>query len=105
MTVLPTKTHLGLASRLVNRILAIKPLADFAKTRARKMMIDRAEALGVPWRKNFDELSKRNWDLEWDAIVNPQLQYPEYYLTSFHAYPEGNPRVRSTGFARQSLSI
>ncbi len=90
MTVLPTKTHLGLASRLVNRILAIKPLADFAKTRARKMMIDRAEALGVPWRKNFDELSKRNWDLEWDAIVNPQLQYPEYYVTSFHAYPEGN---------------
>ncbi len=90
MTVLPTKTHLGLASRLVNRILAIKPLADFAKTRARKMMIDRAEALGVPWRKNFDELSKRNWDLEWDAIVNPQLQYPEYYVTSFHAYPQGN---------------
>jgi len=90
MTVLPTKTPLGLASLLVNRILAIKPLADFAKTRARKMMIDRAEALGVPWRKNFDELSKRNWDLEWDAIVNPQLQYPEYYVTSFHAYPEGN---------------
>ena len=90
MTFLPTKTPLGLASLLVNRILAIKPLADFAKTRARKMMIDRAEVLGVPWRKNVDELSKRNWDLEWNTVVNPQLQYPEYYVTSFHAYPEGN---------------
>ena len=90
MTVLPHKTPLGLASRLVNGILAIQPLADFAKTRARKMMIDRAEALGVPWRKNVDELSKRNWDWEWEAVVNTQLQYPEYYVTSFHAYPEGN---------------
>ena len=90
MNVIPTKTSLGLASRIVNSILAIKPLADFAKTRARKMMIDRAEALGVPWRKNVAQLSKRNWDFEWDAVVNRQLQYPEYYATSFHAYPEGN---------------
>ena len=90
MSVISTKTSLGLASRIVNGILAIKPLADFAKTRARKMMIDRAEALGVPWRKNVDQLSKRNWDLEWNAVVNRQLQYPEYYVTSFHAYPEGN---------------
>ena len=90
MTFLPTKTPLGLASLLVNGILAIKPLADFAKTRARNMMIDRAEVLGVPWRKNVDELSKRNWDCEWDAVANTQLQYPEYYVTSFHAYPEGN---------------
>ena len=90
MTVLPNKTSLGLASRLVNGILAIKPLADFAKARARKMMIDRAEALGVPWSKNLNALSKRNWEHEWDAVVNSQLQYPEYYVTSFHAYPEGN---------------
>ena len=90
MTVLPTKKSLGLSSRLVNGILAIKPLADFAKTRARNMMINRAEALGVPWRKNLDQLSERNWDCEWDAVVNRQLQYPEYYVTSFHAYPEGN---------------
>ncbi len=90
MTVISNKTSLGLASRIVNSILAIKPLADFAKTKARKMMVDRAEALGVPWRKNVEQLSKRNWDLEWDAVFNTQLQYPEYYVTSFHAYPEGN---------------
>ncbi|MDJ0898482.1 MAG: methyltransferase domain-containing protein [Xenococcus sp. MO_188.B8] len=90
MTVIPTKTSLGLSSRLVNGILAIKPLANFAKTRARNMMINRAEALGVPWRKNLEQLSERNWEREWDAVVNRQLQYPEYYVTSFHAYPEGN---------------
>ena len=90
MTVLPRKKPLGLASRLVNGILAIKPLADFAKTRARKMMIDRAESLGIPWRKNVDKLSERNWDLEWNAVVNDQLQYPDYYQTFFHGYAEGN---------------
>ena len=90
MTVIPTKTSLGLSSRLVNGILAIKPLANFAKTRARNMMINRAEALGVPWRKNLEQLSERNWEHEWDAVVNRQLRYPEYYVTSFHAYPEGN---------------
>ena len=90
MTVIPTKTSLRLSSRLVNGILAIKPLANFAKTRARNMMINRAEALGVPWRKNLEQLSERNWEQEWDAVVNRQLQYPEYYVTSFHAYPDGN---------------
>ncbi|MEM9274263.1 MAG: methyltransferase domain-containing protein [Cyanobacteria bacterium P01_F01_bin.143] len=90
MTVLLKEKPLGFASRLVNGILAIKPLANFAKTRARKMMIDRAEVLGVPWRKNFEELSKRNWNSEWDAVANKQIQYPDYYVNSFHAYAEGN---------------
>ncbi|BAU64206.1 Methyltransferase type 11 [Stanieria sp. NIES-3757] len=90
MTATSTTNQLGLASRLVNGILAIKPLANFAKYRARKMMIDRAEALGVPWRENVRQLSRRNWDAEIAAITNPQLQYPDYYLRSFHAYEQGN---------------
>ena len=47
-----TTTKLGLASRLVNTFLSISPLANFAKSKARQMMIDRAEDLGVPWRDN-----------------------------------------------------
>jgi ubiquinone/menaquinone biosynthesis C-methylase UbiE len=70
MTVTTPQPKIGLASRLVNGVLAIKPLADFAKTRAREMMIKRAESIGVPWRDN--------------------LQYPDYYTTSFHAYDQGN---------------
>lgn len=79
-----------LGSRIINKILSIEPIADFAKDRARNMMIKRAEKIGVPWRENVQKLQERNWESEKNAIENPQLQYPEYYLTSFHAYEEGN---------------
>ena len=85
-----TTPKVGLASRLVNGVLAITPLANFAKSKARKMMIDRAENLGVPWRDNVSKLSQRNWKAEFAAIENKELQYPEYYLNSFHAYESGN---------------
>ena len=90
MTVSTPQPQIGVASRLVNGVLAIKPLASFAKNRARKMMIKRAEAIGVPWRDNVSQLSDRDWDLELAQIQNPQLQYPDYYTTSFHAYETGN---------------
>jgi ubiquinone/menaquinone biosynthesis C-methylase UbiE len=79
-----------LSSRLVNGILSIKPLADFAKSQARQMMIKRAESIGVPWRQNAQQLSDRDWGLEFNQIQQPNLKYPDYYTTSFHAYPEGN---------------
>ncbi|RQH18233.1 SAM-dependent methyltransferase, partial [Okeania hirsuta] len=84
------KSQPNLATKLVNGILSIKPLANFAKTQARKMIIKRAEKIGVPWRKQAKELSERNWDREWEIVNNPNLSYPEYYLTSFHAYEKGN---------------
>ena len=88
----------GLASRLVNGILSIKPLYTFAKHRARKMMIDRAESLGVFWQDEVKALQARGGDTdfsaEWakdlDKIRQPDLTYPDYYVTSFHAYEEGN---------------
>lgn len=84
------KPRSDLASQLVNGILSIKPLASLAKIQARKMIIKRAEKIGVPWRKQAQELLERNWDREWEAVQNPNLVYPEYYLTSFHAYEKGN---------------
>lgn len=83
-------SKLGLASRLVNGILAIKPLAQLAKHQARKMMIDRAERIGVPWRQEAAELRSQDLDSERAKVENPQLVYPKYYLTSFHAYDSGN---------------
>jgi len=44
-------TASGLTSRLVNRMLGIKPLVNLAKHQARQMMIKRAEKIGVPWTK------------------------------------------------------
>lgn len=84
------KTNPGLASRLVNGVLSIKPLANIAKHQAREMMIKRAEKIGVHWRQEAQALLARNWDAEMLSVQNPNLVYPKYYLTSFHAYEKGN---------------
>jgi ubiquinone/menaquinone biosynthesis C-methylase UbiE len=90
MTATQVKNRYGLVSRLVNGILAIKPLADFAKHQARKMMIKRAEKIGVPWRENVKQLRSHDWERELAQVQNPNLTYPDYYLCSFHAYEKGN---------------
>lgn len=87
-----------LATRLVNGLLAIRPLANLAKYRAREMMIKRAETIGVYWRDEVARLRSRGattdfsgeWEEELAAVTNPALQYPDYYVCSFHAYEEGN---------------
>lgn len=84
-----TTTQPGLASQLVNGILAIKPLANFAKSRARKMMVDRAEKIGVPWRDEVKALLSYDLEAYKTEVENPQLSYPSYY-GSFHAYDAGN---------------
>ncbi len=80
----------ALASRLINGILAVKPLAKLAKRQARQMMIKRAESIGVYWTKEVAALRTRTWDADLAQVQNPSLTYPDYYVTSFHAYEEGN---------------
>jgi SAM-dependent methyltransferase len=80
----------SLASRLVNGVLAIKPLASLAKQRARQMMIKRAATIGVDWLGEVARLRARDWDADLAAVQNPDLVYPAYYVRSFHAYEEGN---------------
>ncbi|MEO1070297.1 MAG: class I SAM-dependent methyltransferase [Cyanobacteria bacterium J06638_6] len=85
-------------TRLINGALAIKPLANFAKDRARTMMIKRAESIGVYWLDEVAQLRSRDsdqafnpiWEQERAEVCDRTLQYPDYYLTSFHAYEEGN---------------
>ncbi|MEB3225072.1 MAG: class I SAM-dependent methyltransferase [Synechococcus sp.] len=88
LTAVPQKPDIR--SQLVNGILAIRPIATFAKNRARAMMIQRAEKLGVPWRDNVATLKQRDWQADLAAVENLHLEYPAYYVTSFHAYDEGN---------------
>lgn len=83
-------TSPGLASRLVNGVLAIKPLANLAKQKARQMMIKRAEEIGVPWTKQVEELRSHDWEGQLAKVQNPSLTYPQYYVRSFHAYDSGN---------------
>ncbi|MBW4482281.1 MAG: class I SAM-dependent methyltransferase [Tildeniella torsiva UHER 1998/13D] len=101
----------NLLSSVVNQVLAIKPLWNFAKGRARHMMVTRAETIGVPWRERVQALRSRRteigsteagpsmtgigelsplWQADLEAVQNPRLVYPDYYTTSFHAYDEGN---------------
>jgi len=105
-----------IASSLVNGVLSIEPLAKLAKYQARKMMINRAETLGVYWRDEVNALRSRHsdrsdrldrsdgavhtneqpneihpdWEAELAAIANPNIVYPSYYTQKFHAYDEGN---------------
>ncbi len=87
-----------IATQLVNSLLSVKPLANLAKKQARGLIIKRAEAIGVAWRNDVKQLRARDtsqdfspqWEAELADMQNPDTQYPEYYLTSFHAYDEGN---------------
>lgn len=89
MTVSAT-SQTDLTSRLINFILAIKPLAKLLKFQARQMMIKRAEKIGVPWRETVKNLAQHNWQTQRANIENPQVQYPDYYITTFHSYDTGN---------------
>ncbi|MDF5723859.1 MAG: class I SAM-dependent methyltransferase [Rhizonema sp. PD37] len=80
----------GLVSRLVNGVLAVKPIANLAKHQARKMMVKRAEKMGVYWTKEVQTLQARDWETDLAGVQNPHLTYPDYYLRSFHAYETGN---------------
>ncbi len=79
-----------LSSRVVNGILAIKPLFNLAKYQARQMMIKRATSIGVNWLEDAKKLRSRDWSAEFNQVNNPHLSYPDYYLRPFHAYTEGN---------------
>jgi ubiquinone/menaquinone biosynthesis C-methylase UbiE len=87
-----------LVSQLVNSLLSLPFLAKFAKDRARALIIKRAEAIGVAWRDDVKLLRSRGgmeafspqWKADLAEITKPDLEYPEYYLTSFHAYDRGN---------------
>ena len=79
-----------LLTHLVNAVLDMKPLADFAKNQARQMIIKRAERMGVPWRQKAADLLNSNLEPFYNKVNNPNLTYPSYYVTSFHAYKEGN---------------
>ena len=79
-----------LTTKLINGLLSIKPLASFARTKAREMIIKRANLIGVNWHENVDELKKHDWQPQIAEVEDKNCDYPEYYLTSFHGYDTGN---------------
>lgn len=79
-----------LTTKLVSKLLAIKPVWAVAKRQARQMMIKRAERLGIPWSETVNNFSKQDWQRHWNSIHNPNLDYPDYYQASFHGYEHGH---------------
>ena len=88
--VIATKNTIPLPTRLINGLLGIKPLYGIAKHQARQMMVKRGERIGVPWKKQVEEMKAVDWENQINKVENSQVSYPDYYLTSFHAYEEGN---------------
>jgi ubiquinone/menaquinone biosynthesis C-methylase UbiE len=88
----------GPLSRFVSGLLRIPPIYAMAKARARQMMVKRADQLGIGWQRSTDALRSRgsgtefspDWEATLAALTNLELNYPSYYVTSFHAYSEGN---------------
>ena len=80
----------NLITQLINGLLSIKPLAEFAKSQARKMIVKRANSIGVNWEENINALKAHDWQSKLVKVENKNCTYPDYYLTSFHAYEKGN---------------
>ncbi|WP_017306242.1 class I SAM-dependent methyltransferase [Spirulina subsalsa] len=89
MTALTTKEP-DFVSRVINGLLSVKPLAEFAKSRARTMMIQRAQRIGVNWPERVEQLQALDWQERFTQIQNPTVTYPAYYQVSFHAYEKGD---------------
>ena len=79
-----------LTSQVVGKALAVKPLWALAKAQARRMMIGRAERLGIPWRETVADLSQRDWQPLWDQVYREGVDLPANYRASFHGYDAGH---------------
>lgn len=80
-----------LSTKIINTLLSFKPLASFAKHNARKMMMTRASKIGLDWQGNVNTLQNScDWEEKLTEVTNSCVDYPAYYLNSFHAYEKGN---------------
>ncbi|XP_022750827.1 uncharacterized protein LOC111299708 isoform X2 [Durio zibethinus] len=77
-------------SRLVKAFVSFKPLYSVLKLGARQVLISTAEKNNIRWREMRREILESDVYNELHSIENPSLQYPDYYLSPFHAYEEGN---------------
>ncbi|KAK4420917.1 Adaptin ear-binding coat-associated protein 2 [Sesamum alatum] len=77
-------------SRLVASLISFKPLYSVLKLGARQVLISTAEKANIPWRDMTKEILESDVYSVKDAIEDPSIVYPDYYLNPFHAYDEGN---------------
>jgi hypothetical protein len=78
--------------RTVEGAFKFKPFYSFIKQKARSAMIDRGTTIGVNWDLNVQSLQYHQESLQthFEALTRVPINYPSYYLQSFHAYDDGN---------------
>ena len=76
-------------SKILNVLIATKPIYNLMKLQARKVLIKTAEKNGIAWLNNLTPQEQ-----ETIKAIKPSLKeeltYPDYYQQPFHAYEEGN---------------
>ncbi|KQJ96376.1 hypothetical protein BRADI_3g22740v3 [Brachypodium distachyon] len=77
-------------SRLVGALIAFKPLYALMKLASREVIIRTAEKANIPWREMTKKVLESDVYEVFERIRDPNLVYPDYYLSPFHAYDEGN---------------
>lgn len=80
----------GFTDALIRGALGVKPLWAVAKHQARRMMIQRAERLGIPWSARVAAYERIDWDPLWREVNDGTLAYPANYQASFHGYDAGH---------------
>jgi ubiquinone/menaquinone biosynthesis C-methylase UbiE len=77
-------------SRLVAALIAFKPLYSLMKLASREVIIRTAEKSNIPWREMTKKVLESDVYEVFERIRDPNIVYPDYYLSPFHAYDEGN---------------
>lgn len=80
----------GITDVVIRGALGVKPLWAVAKHQARRMMIQRAERLGIPWKGRVATYEQLDWAPLFAQVNNPTLTYPANYRASFHGYDAGH---------------
>lgn len=77
-------------SKLVNLLIATRPIYSLMKHQARRVLIKTAEKNGIAWRHNLSALEQTQIKSLEPQIRQEPVQYPDYYRQPFHAYDHGN---------------
>ncbi|GBF97263.1 methyltransferase type 11 [Raphidocelis subcapitata] len=75
---------------VVEGLFQWKPLFNMAAKKARSMIVQRGEAIGIDWAGAMAKRRAHDWDAELKGVVNYAVTYPDYYTKAFHAYEQGN---------------
>ncbi|EFJ48819.1 hypothetical protein VOLCADRAFT_90465 [Volvox carteri f. nagariensis] len=74
----------------VEALFRFPPFFNAAAKNARRMIVKRAEALGLDWEGAMRGMQAQDWEARLKAVTNPAVTYPDYYTQPFHAYGKGN---------------